>query len=322
MDTNMEVNFSNTNPVAETLRLQPPSWLVLTQSGISINLSSGEVIIPENLELSAASREFWNSVSNLAKTRISEMRLGTDSAIRILEDIKSAINHAGRSYLLEVEGNLISLITINLRQQDRRIAELETQLAAEQKKVADLEKPAAFGWQCYQDRCENAYVEQSVVKRLEAALQVAREALRKVKCSCRYRDIWKCPQCSGELVPVSAPGWMNADQWDAVKAGDFMCNSCSDTETKTGKKYWFDSDLSKELIGQCGAERTNVTTLKPSELTLHERTFLRLTDSINQLFEDKEKVRKVIRETGCRHVFTTECGGGLTICTICWELVK
>lgn len=181
MDTNMEVNFSNTNPVAETLRLQPPSWLVLTQSGISINLSSGEVIIPENLELSAASREFWNSVSNLAKTRISEMRLGTDSAIRILEDIKSAINHAGRSYLLEVEGNLISLITINLRQQDRRIAELETQLAAEQRKVTDLEKPAAFGWQCYQDRCENAYVEQSVVKRLEAALQVAREALETIR---------------------------------------------------------------------------------------------------------------------------------------------
>ena len=181
MPMDMKVNFSNTNPVAEILRLQPLSLLVLTQSGISINLSSGEVIIPENLELSAASREFWNSVSNLAKTRISEMRLGTDSAIRILEDIKSAINHAGRSYLLEVEGNLISLITINLRQQDRRIAELETQLAAEQKKVADLEKPAAFGWQCYQDRCENAYVEQSVVKRLEAALQVAREALETIR---------------------------------------------------------------------------------------------------------------------------------------------
>jgi len=73
MDTNMEVNFSNTNPVAEILRLQPPSWLVLTQSGISINLSSGEVIIPENLELSVVSREFWNSVDNLAKTRISEL---------------------------------------------------------------------------------------------------------------------------------------------------------------------------------------------------------------------------------------------------------
>ena len=63
-------------------------------------------------------------------------------------------------------------------------------------------------------------------------------------------------------------------------------------------------------------------TLKPSELTLHERTFLRLTDSINQLFEDKEKVRKVICAAGCRHVFTKEYWGGLTQCIICWELVK
>ena len=69
-----------------------------------------------------------------------------------------------------------------LAQAWKRIVELEAQLAAEQKKVADLEKPAAFGWQCYQDRCENAYVEQSVVKRLEAALQVAREALENIEC--------------------------------------------------------------------------------------------------------------------------------------------
>ena len=73
MPMDMKVNFSNTNPVAEILRLQPPSLLVLTQSGISINLSSGEVIIPENLELSAASREFWNNVRYLAQTRIAEL---------------------------------------------------------------------------------------------------------------------------------------------------------------------------------------------------------------------------------------------------------
>ena len=68
-----------------------------------------------------------------------------------------------------------------LAQAWKRIVELEAQLAEEKKKVADLEKPAAFGWQCYQDRCENAYVEQSVVKRLEAALQVAREALETIR---------------------------------------------------------------------------------------------------------------------------------------------
>jgi hypothetical protein len=35
------------------------------------------------------------------------------------------------------------------------------------RRVADLEPRAAFGDQCYQDRCENAYVEQSVLKRVE-----------------------------------------------------------------------------------------------------------------------------------------------------------
>ena len=68
-----------------------------------------------------------------------------------------------------------------LAQAWKRIVELEAQLAEEKKKVADLEKPAAFGWQCYQDRCENAYVEQSVVKRLESAIQVAREALETIR---------------------------------------------------------------------------------------------------------------------------------------------
>ena len=62
---------------------------------------------------------------------------------------------------------------------NERISALEAQLAVEKKKVADLEKPAAFGWQCYQDRCENAYIEQSVVRKMEAKLKAAREALEK-----------------------------------------------------------------------------------------------------------------------------------------------
>jgi hypothetical protein len=33
--------------------------------------------------------------------------------------------------------------------------------------ISELEPRAAFGDQCYQDRCENAYVEQSVVKRMD-----------------------------------------------------------------------------------------------------------------------------------------------------------
>jgi hypothetical protein len=36
-----------------------------------------------------------------------------------------------------------------------------------------LERDAAFGRQCWQDRCENAYVEASVAKRLTAACEAA-----------------------------------------------------------------------------------------------------------------------------------------------------
>jgi hypothetical protein len=35
------------------------------------------------------------------------------------------------------------------------------------KYISELEPRAAFGDQCYQDRCENAYVEQTIVKRLD-----------------------------------------------------------------------------------------------------------------------------------------------------------
>ena len=80
---------------------------------------------------------------------------------------------------------------------NQRIVELEAQLAEEKKKVADLEKPAAFGWQCYQDRCENAYVEQSVVKRLEAALQVAREFISYSTCLCIGGEFpVECKRCT------------------------------------------------------------------------------------------------------------------------------
>lgn len=48
------------------------------------------------------------------------------------------------------------------------------------RQVQELTEPAAFGWQCYQDRCENAYVEASVVKRLEQQLATLRESLRAI----------------------------------------------------------------------------------------------------------------------------------------------
>jgi hypothetical protein len=44
-------------------------------------------------------------------------------------------------------------------------------------RIAELEPRAAFGDQCYQDRCENAYVEQSVMQRREAENAALRKAL-------------------------------------------------------------------------------------------------------------------------------------------------
>lgn len=42
---------------------------------------------------------------------------------------------------------------------------LQRQLSEAQARIAALQEQAAFGLQCFQDRCENALVEQSVVTR-------------------------------------------------------------------------------------------------------------------------------------------------------------
>lgn len=55
-----------------------------------------------------------------------------------------------------------------------RIAELEAE-------NAELKVNAEFGMQCYQDRCEGAYIEVSVVRRLEAENKRLRAALDVIK---------------------------------------------------------------------------------------------------------------------------------------------
>lgn len=47
----------------------------------------------------------------------------------------------------------------------RWISHMQSEIDQLKKQVADMEPIAAFGHQCYQDQCENAYIEQSVVKR-------------------------------------------------------------------------------------------------------------------------------------------------------------
>ena len=59
-------------------------------------------------------------------------------------------------------GSTVQLLTLMGAHRNLQycVAELKRQ-------VAELTPRATFGDQCYQDRCENAFVEQSVVKRLE-----------------------------------------------------------------------------------------------------------------------------------------------------------
>jgi len=56
----------------------------------------------------------------------------------------------------------------------------------------------------------------------------------------------KCPQCGSPLQPVlqSPNSPLNRDQFDAVKAGDYYCETCPDNDR--GKKllcYWWEREL-------------------------------------------------------------------------------
>ena len=55
-----------------------------------------------------------------------------------------------------------------------------------------------------------------------------------------------CPQCQAILHRVrrGADSPLNADQFDAVKAGDWYCSVCAGAEAKhTTYKYWWEKDL-------------------------------------------------------------------------------
>ncbi len=56
----------------------------------------------------------------------------------------------------------------------------------------------------------------------------------------------KCPRCGGPLIAVrqSANSPLNADQFDAVKAGDYYCPSCpSNDRGHTPLCYWWEHEL-------------------------------------------------------------------------------
>jgi len=52
----------------------------------------------------------------------------------------------------------------------------------------------------------------------------------------------KCFDCGKTLEWVgSGPGWMNRDQWDATKAGDYFA-ACENATHKNGNCYFNDTD--------------------------------------------------------------------------------
>lgn len=58
----------------------------------------------------------------------------------------------------------------------------------------------------------------------------------------------KCPGCGGPVKSTGPrPGWMNTEQWDADKAGDWYCETCpSNGRGRTGFAYWTDEEVRAE----------------------------------------------------------------------------
>lgn len=53
-----------------------------------------------------------------------------------------------------------------------------------------------------------------------------------------------CPLCGKPLKPVRFPGgYLNREQWESVRAGDWYCDNCPSEVTKSGHSYFWESDF-------------------------------------------------------------------------------
>lgn len=48
-----------------------------------------------------------------------------------------------------------------------------------------------------------------------------------------------CPICGGSLKAVPPSKWLNAEQWEAVKAGDYYCGTCPSNGRGNGCFHYF-----------------------------------------------------------------------------------
>lgn len=60
---------------------------------------------------------------------------------------------------------------------------------------------------------------------------------------------YHCPDCGKQLQPVcqSNGSYLNSDQFDAVKAGDWYCEYCPGDRGKTGYRYFWNYEIVEML---------------------------------------------------------------------------
>lgn len=56
-----------------------------------------------------------------------------------------------------------------------------------------------------------------------------------------------CPMCNAQLqfVRQSSDSYLNREQFNAAKAGSWYCEACKDPETRTGFKYWSNTEVKR-----------------------------------------------------------------------------
>lgn len=64
--------------------------------------------------------------------------------------------------------------------------------------------------------------------------------------------MYKCPECDKILKPVvqRIGSWMNEEQFDAVKAGDYYCQDCKGDRGNTGFRYYWKIELDEHFFGK------------------------------------------------------------------------
>lgn len=113
-------------------------------------------------------------------------------------------------------------------------------LLAAREQLAQAEARGEWAWQLAQSMVPTEALE-AAEQRAEAAeadCAALRDVVAAVDCRCDMRFIRECPDCGAPLKAVPEHRYLNSDQWDAIKAGDFFCTGTCTSDVPSRKKYW------------------------------------------------------------------------------------